>query len=67
MIEELQIHPITSIPILSNKEKSILIENNLIYCKDLLADPSALDLAKISGSKREEVLKIARIICKTNN
>lgn len=64
MIEEVKIHPVTSIPQLSRAEKLELIEQGCIYCKDLLEDPTCLEKAKVTGSKREEVLGTAKLICK---
>lgn len=64
MIEDVRIHPVTSIPQLSKAEKLNLIEQGCIYCKDLIEDPSCLERARITGSKREEVLKTAQIICR---
>ena len=64
MIEDERIHPVTSIPQLSKKEKTELIEMDCIYCKDLLEDPGCLERARVTGSKREEVLQTAKLICK---
>lgn len=63
MIEEVKIHPVTSIPQLSKAEKFELINQGCIYCKDLLDDPGYLERANITGSKRDEVMKTAGIIC----
>lgn len=63
MIEDHHIHPITSIPKLSQREKGELIEAGYIYCKDILKNPNILDQFKIVGEKKNEILKFARIIC----
>lgn len=63
MIEDAKIHPVTSIPQLSKAEKLNLIEQGCIYCKDLINNPEFLDKAKVTGSKRDEVLETAKLIC----
>lgn len=64
MIEEVKIHPVTSIPQLSKAEKLELVEQGCIYCKDLIDDPGCLERAKVTGSKRDEVIETAKLICK---
>lgn len=67
MMEDAKIHPITSIPQLSKSEKNNLIELGCIYCRDLIKNPDFLNMAKVTGSKRTEVLNTAKIICKDIN
>jgi Holliday junction resolvase-like predicted endonuclease len=63
MIEDVQIHPITSIPYLSKAEKTELIEQGCVFCKDLIQNPQFLEKAKVTGSKRDQVLETAKLIC----
>lgn len=67
MIENYNIHPVTSIPRLSQKEKMDLIDRGYIYCKDLLNNPEILNTIRSTSSKKEEILDIARSICKYKN
>jgi hypothetical protein len=67
MIESLRIHPITSIPILSQRDKKFLIENGCIYCRDLFENKNILDMMKISESRKIEILRVAESICKSDN
>jgi hypothetical protein len=67
MIEKLKIHPITSIPNLTQRDKKFLIENGCIYCRDLFENKNILDMMKISDSKKSEILKVAESICKSEN
>jgi len=64
MTEDFNIHPITSIPTLSKREKMDLIDKGYIYCKDILANPGILDTVRITGHKKDEILKIAKFVCK---
>lgn len=67
MIEEVQIHPITSIPQLSKAEKLELIDKGCIYCKDLIQNPNYLEVANVTGSKHNKILETAKLICGDNH
>ena len=63
MIEDAHIHPITSITELSKSEKMTLIDNGIIYCKDLARDPDILRVLNASKEKEARILELSRQIC----
>lgn len=63
ILEENNLHPITSFSTLSNKEKRDLITNNVIIVADVAKDPSVLEKAGISPDKVKEVVEEAKMIC----
>ena len=56
IIDRVALHPITSLGSLSRKEKELLLQNNVVLCKELYLNPSLLKLAGI-GPERENQIK----------
>lgn len=57
--------PITCITSLNEEDKKMLIENNIVICKDILKNPKSL-LKKLKIKNLENILNEAETICKTS-
>jgi len=56
------LHPVTCMTRLKVGHKRILIDNNVILCRELLEKPGHLDLLGLNDKQREQVLNEARDI-----
>lgn len=64
LIEELALHPVTSLSTLSKKEKRSLIEKNVIFLRTLNLNKQILDEIGINVEKQKTVLKEVKTILK---
>jgi len=65
MIEDAGLHPVTSIPNLSETNRRILISNGLVLCKDVLAKKDSLSSLGISDTEAKVIGEDAELICGT--
>ena len=63
LIEETQIHPVTVLSSLTKKETQKLLNENIVHCKQLLANKSILTELQFSHSKKTAVLNEAEDMC----
>ncbi len=63
MIEDAGLHPVTSIPNLSESNRRILISNGLVLCKDILAKKDSLVSLGISEDEAKIIGEDAELIC----
>lgn len=63
MIEKAGLHPVTSIPNLSETNRKILITNGLVLCKDVLAKRDSLAGLGIAENAVKTIADDARFIC----
>jgi hypothetical protein len=66
LIEEVKIHPITCISVLSKNEKQRLVDAGYIYCKDLVDKPEVLKQNGVKSSKIDEVMNTLELVCKSH-
>ncbi len=63
MIEDAGLHPVTSIPNLSESNRRTLIDNGLVLCKDVLAKRDSLSSLGISEESAKTIASDAELIC----
>ena len=63
MIEEAGLHPVTSIPNLSETNRRILVDNGLVLCKDVLAKKDILPSLGIPDNAVKIITDDATMIC----
>lgn len=62
-VDALGLHPITSLTTLTQEEKSGLLENKTILCKELCLNPEVLDLIGMSTLRKKRILEEAQLVC----
>jgi hypothetical protein len=53
----------TALTTLSQNQKQQLLENHIVLCKEILDQPSVLDLIGIPQDKKKEVLEELKAVC----
>ena len=67
LIDRAGLHPVTSIPSLSKKDKSRLLELDVVLCKDLHDNKKVLHEAGVKPGKINKIIKEATEISKLNH
>jgi len=62
LIAETELYPITVITILSSAEKKLLLDNNVVVCRDIVENPRILNEVGIDKGKSQRVTEEARKI-----
>ncbi len=65
LIEKFHLHPMTVLTTLSENQKQQLLENHIVLCKEIIEQPSVLDLIGIPEDKKKEVLEEAKAVCRS--
>ncbi len=65
MIDRSGLHPITALSTISEKNKSELLKNSIVMCRDICRDSSIIDRLAISREDKEKILDEARFVCST--
>lgn len=63
LVDRAHLHPLTCLSSLSPKDKSRLLETEVVFCKELLENNEVLKTAGIASDKIRTVLKEAAAIC----
>lgn len=63
LIEQSGLAPITTLTFLSQSQLQILLEHNIVLCKDLCTNPSILNLLGITDDKKAAILSQAAFVC----
>lgn len=63
LINHINLHPITSLSTLSNQKKKLLLEQNVVFCKQICEDKQVLKSIGLNNRKVNEVFKEAMDIC----
>lgn len=61
-IEESHLHPITMLTSLSLSQKAQLLQNHIIMCKDIIKNPSTIDILYLDKAQRQRTLNEALFI-----
>jgi hypothetical protein len=64
MIENSGLYPLTCLTTLTKKEKQILLDNNIVLCREICSKPALLQLAHINGLRIENILEESLMLCK---
>jgi len=62
-IQRSKVYPITVIPSLTSSQISLLINYDVVICRDILDNPEVLSHLHISNAKQEIILNEARSVC----
>lgn len=65
LIDTLGLHPVTCLTTLTKAERSDLLEQQILLCRDLLQTPTALEKLQISGVRKRRVLEEVESLCST--
>lgn len=63
MIEESGLHPITMLTTLTQSQKTTLLENHVVLCKDVNEHPDLLDMLYLSKIERDRILSEVKGLC----
>jgi hypothetical protein len=63
LIDQAGLHPITSLTSLSKKEKQVLLNKNIVLCREILASEDSLNSLGMSSRKRKKILEECRMVC----
>lgn len=64
LVESSGLYPLTCLTTLTAKEKQILLDNNVVLCREICDKPSVLNLAHISEPRIKNILLEAFALCK---
>jgi hypothetical protein len=64
LIDASGLHPITVLTTLSPYQKQQLLENHIVLCKELCANPRLLDLLHLPQERKVNVLEEVSVLCK---
>jgi hypothetical protein len=64
LIEKSGLYPLTCLTSLTRKEKQLLLDNNIVLCKEICENPSLLKLAHISEPRINNILGEGLMLCK---
>ena len=67
LISHVHLHPITSLSTLSNQKKKLLLEQNVVFCKQICEDKQVLKNIGLDNHTMNKVLKEAMDICNVKN
>lgn len=63
LIDELRLYPVTCLTSITKAEKQMLLENDVVLCKQLCEDEYILQKIGISGRRIERILEEGRMLC----
>jgi hypothetical protein len=63
LVERLNLHPVTCLSTLSDEEKKLLLDHNIIFCKQIHDDKEVLKAAGINPRNVNSIAKEATEIC----
>jgi len=67
VIETSGLSPITMLSHLSFSQKQLLLTNHIVLCKDIIENPSLLELLHLDPTKNENVLKEAQFLIQSRS
>ena len=62
-IEKSGLHPLTSLTILTRREKNNLLNSGIVLCREVLENSDLLEKVGIPRNKHKKILKDARDLC----
>lgn len=63
LIDQTGLHPVSALTTLSGKQKDQLMKDGVVLCRDLVQQPSAMDLAGVNRKHQDKVVREARAVC----
>lgn len=61
------LHPLTCITSLTKKEKSLLLDQSIVLCREICERPEVLSVLELSINRTEKILEEAQGICMEDN
>lgn len=62
-VEKLRLYPVTMLTSLAQTHKVTLLSNHVVLCKDLLDNPSLIDILPLSKEEKEQTISEVKFIC----
>lgn len=62
LVEKNKLHPVTCLTNLSNYHKNLLLQNNIVLCKDLLTNRTILALLKLNKEEEERLVSEIKLL-----
>jgi len=63
MVEDTKMHPITCLSTLSTAERRLLLENDMVLCRQVINAPTALAQLGLGEAKAEAIAAEAKLLC----
>lgn len=63
LVEKTQLYPVTMLTSMSQSNKLSLLNNHIVLCKQIAANPSVLDVLPLSKEDREKTIAEVTFIC----
>jgi hypothetical protein len=63
MIKKSGLYPITSMAIITRKEKEILLKEGVVLCKEICEKPHLIDLLRIKGRRYKKIMELLNTMC----
>ncbi|MGK7369565.1 MAG: restriction endonuclease, partial [Candidatus Halalkalibacterium sp. M3_1C_030] len=67
LISHVNLHPVTSLSTLSNQKKKLLLEQNVVFCKQICEDKQVLKSIGLDNHTMNKVFEEAMDICNVKN
>ena len=64
LVESSGLYPLTCLTTLTRHEKEILLNNNIVLCRDICDNPGILNSAHISATRVQNILNESLALCK---
>ena len=65
-IDTAGLHPLTSLTTITKSEKSKLLEQGIVLCREIKDNPDVLKKVGIGGARRKKILADSQSLCKTH-
>lgn len=63
LIEQSRLHPVTMLTTLSQSQKTTLLENHIVLCRDTVNNPQIVSLLYLSKQDHEKLMTEVAVIC----
>jgi len=57
------LYPITSMAIITKKEKEIFLKNGIVLCREICENPELIDLLNLRGSRQKKIMEFLNTMC----
>ena len=65
-IDKAGLHPLTSLTTITKSEKSKLLEQEIVLCREIKDNPDVLKKVGIDGARRKKILADSQSLCETH-
>lgn len=64
LVDQSRLYPLTCLTTLTKYEKQVLLDNNIVLCREICTNPVVLKLAFISEARIKNILDESNVLCK---